>query len=287
VLSAEQDELLLQEFRKGYRSFLTAAQEHQATFGQYELHERSPAQLTANIPSTANSEGAETVPYQATVEDYLAEGQRGELWAAKTISEKRDALELLGNITNNNPIAKLTKSDARSAKATLSKLPKNRSKNPRTRNLCLADMQAVERVEKMSTRTVNGYLSAFQSFNAWAVNNGHADENVFSGLRIPQKTRDKTKQRAAFDAAQLATLFRHLTTNPDKYVNKEEHKWPTLIAMFTGARLNEVAQLHTTDIREQDGIWIIDINDDDGKMLKTAASRRIVPVHQQLLVFAT
>ncbi len=40
MLSTEHDELLLQEYRKGYRSFLTAALEQHATFAQYELNER-------------------------------------------------------------------------------------------------------------------------------------------------------------------------------------------------------------------------------------------------------
>ncbi len=283
ALPAEHDELLLQEYRKGYRSFLVAALEQHASLEQYDLHVQPTSTSAACNPSTAANETAKIVPYDAAVQEYLAEGQRGELWAAKTIAEKRDALELLGEITSKKPTAHLTKDDARLAKAVLLKLPKNRSKNRSTRDLSLSDMLLVERVEKLSTRTVNVYLSAFQSFNAWAVNNGHATDNVFLGLRVPQKTRDKTKQRASFDTAQLAVLFRHLTTNPDNLVNKDDHKWPTLIAMFTGARLNEVAQLHISDIRLHDGMWYIDINDDDGKMLKTSASRRPVPVHQQLL----
>jgi len=45
------------------------------------------------------------------------------MWAAKTISEKRDALDLLDMITNNKPTAQLTKADGRLAKNMLSKLP--------------------------------------------------------------------------------------------------------------------------------------------------------------------
>lgn len=275
--------MLLQEYRKGYRSFLIAALEQHATFEQYDFKERPSAAVAPNSLSTAGSAVAEVVPYSIAVQEYLAEGQKGGLWVAKTISEKRDALQLLGQITSNKPISLLTKADARLAKAVLSKLPKNRSKNPRTRDLSLAEMLAVEGVPKVAARTINAYVSAFQSFARWAVNNGHANENVFANTRVQIKTRDRSKQRAAFDATQLNVMFQHLTSNPDNLVNKDDHRWPTLIAMFTGARLNEVAQLHTSDIRQHEGIWCIDINDDDGKMLKTSASRRLVPVHQQLL----
>jgi len=272
VLSAEHDRLLLQEYRKGYRSFLAAALEQHTSLEQYELIER-----------TTTSEDAKVVPYGAAVQEYLSEGQRGELWAAKTISEKRDALELLGLITDNKPMAHLTKADARKAKEVVSMLPKNRSKDHRTRNLSLADMLVVEGVDKLTTRTVNAYLSAFQSFATWAVNNGHGTENVFTGTRLPSKTRDKTKLRDPFSPAQLRLLFRHLTVNPDNLVRKEDHRWPTLIAMFTGARLNEVAQLHVSDIKHLEGVWCIDINDDAGKALKNSSSQRLIPIHQALL----
>lgn len=283
TLTPEQDELLLQEYRKGYRSFLVAALEQHAAFEQYALKDNPTATSSVHSVSTASSVLGDVVPYSVVVQEYLAEGQRGALWAAKTVSEKRDALELLGKITKNKPTSLLTKADARMAKTVLSKLPKNRTKNRLTRDLSLTDMLTVEGVPKIAARTVNAYVSAFQSFARWAVNNGHANENVFANTRVQIKTRDRSKQRAAFDATQLNVMFQHLTSNPDNLVNKDDHKWPTLIAMFTGARLNEVAQLHTSDIRQHEGIWCIDINDDDGKMLKTSASRRLVPVHRQLL----
>lgn len=242
-LSVEKDALLLAEIQKGYRSFLVAALEYNGTLENYDIGQASTnatLKPTGPNPKPAEEEG-EVVAYAVAMQDYLSEGQRGELWAAKTISEKTDALELLGAITGNKPTAHLTKADARMAKGVLVQLPKNRSKDPRTRDLSLSDMLAVEGVPKLATRTVNAYLSAFQSFVTWAVNNGHASENVFSGTRLPSKTRDKSSQREAFDAAQLGLMFKHLVSNPDNLVGKDDHKWPTLIAMFTGARLNEVA----------------------------------------------
>ena len=285
TLTVEQDELLLQEFRKGYRSFLASAQQYCDTLDSYDL--APPNDSTQQSIDTTQLQGSDTRPkliaYETSVHEYLTEGQRGELWAAKTISEKTDALKLLGTITDSKPLARLTKDDARKVKEVVAALPKNRSKDIRTRNLSLSDMLLVEGIDKLSTRTVNAYLSAFQAFATWAANNGHASENVFTGTRLANKTRDKTKRRDAFTPEQLRLLFKHLTTNPENLVRKEDHKWPTLIAMFTGARLNEVAQLHITDIKQLDAIWCIDINDDAGKALKNASSQRIVPIHKALI----
>ena len=284
-LTAGQEVQLRTEIKRGYRSFLDAALQYHASLDRYELSEPSNT-ATASVPEQspiASYSAAPEATYKSAVQEYMAEGQRGGLWAAKTISEKSDALDLLGQITGDKPTAQLTKADARFAKAVLSKLPKNRSKDPRTRDLPLSDMLAVEGIQKIAARTVNAYVSAFQSFARWAVHNGHATENVFANTRVQIKTRGRSKQRAAFEPPELRLMLKHLVSNPDNLVKKDDHKWPTLIAMFTGARLNEVAQLHTRDIRQHDGLWCIDINDDDGKMLKTAASRRLVPVHQKLL----
>ena len=67
TLIPEQDELLLQEYRKGYRSFLTAALEQHATFEQYDFKERPSAAVAPNSLSTAGSAVAEVVPYSIAV----------------------------------------------------------------------------------------------------------------------------------------------------------------------------------------------------------------------------
>jgi integrase len=56
--------------------------------------------------------------------------------------------------------------------------------------------------------------------------------------------------------------------------------WIPLLALFTGARMGELCQLQPTDIREEDGLWGIDINDDKGKSVKTSASVRWVPTQR-------
>lgn len=61
--------------------------------------------------------------------------------------------------------------------------------------------------------------------------------------------------------------------------------WGPLIAVLGGGpRINEVSQLHLSDIKKTDaGTWFIDFNQDTkDKKLKNAASRRQVPLHPLL-----
>jgi integrase len=60
--------------------------------------------------------------------------------------------------------------------------------------------------------------------------------------------------------------------------------WLPLLGLFTGARLEEIGQSLVEDIREENGVWLLDINAQGGdKSLKTKGSRRKVPLHPELI----
>lgn len=86
-----------------------------------------------------------------------------------------------------------------------------------------------------------------------------------------------------FEQADLIALF-----ETDDYRNRQfktpSEYWLPVLALFTGARLNELCQLTASDIGKREGVDTINILDDEaGKRLKTAASRRIVPIHSKLI----
>lgn len=131
---------------------------------------------------------------------------------------------------------------------------------------------------------MNVYLGHMQHFFGWAVNNGYAAENVFHGLRLKRKARGSDEGRNAFTTDQLRLMFTHLTHPASPLVKKDVHKWPPLVAMFTGMRLNEVAQLEVQDVELFDSVWCINVtpDGDNHKRLKNASSKRRVPVHHRL-----
>lgn len=61
--------------------------------------------------------------------------------------------------------------------------------------------------------------------------------------------------------------------------------WLPIIALLSGARLGELAQLRVADLRQdpETGIWFFDIGTAGGRRVKTASSIRTVPVHPELL----
>jgi integrase len=59
--------------------------------------------------------------------------------------------------------------------------------------------------------------------------------------------------------------------------------WLPWLALYTGARLEELGQLRTADIRREDGVHRLTIEPGDGKQIKTKSSRRRVPLHPELV----
>jgi integrase len=274
-------ELFRMEIQRGYRSFLEATLGHNASFDRYDL--RAPSIVAVQAPTDISPTMDNSELLLDVSEAYLSEGRRAGIWRPKTLMEKQDALELLREVIGNKPVSSVSKHDARKMKDVLFKLPKNRTKNAATRTLSLAQMLTIEDVERMSSRTLNGYLSHYQHFMGWAEKQGHCAVNVFEGLRVAKTTTVAADERRPFNAAQLRCLYEHLTENPEGLVKKDDHKWPVLIGMFSGARLNEIAQLLVTDVVQRDSVWCFDFNDEGDKALKNASSRRVVPIHQQLL----
>lgn len=85
-----------------------------------------------------------------------------------------------------------------------------------------------------------------------------------------------------FDLADLIALFESEDCKQNKFKTASDY-WLPVLGLFTGARLNELCQLTTTDVGQHDGVETISILDEELKRLKTEASRRIIPIHSKLI----
>lgn len=74
-----------------------------------------------------------------------------------------------------------------------------------------------------------------------------------------------------------------MIANEKGLIKKDYQKWGPLIAIYTGARLNEIAQLRLDDIKHEGDFYYFDLNEnDDDARLKNEASARRVPIHSKL-----
>ncbi|BBC41570.1 tyrosine recombinase XerC [Photobacterium damselae subsp. piscicida] len=137
-------------------------------------------------------------------------------------------------------------------------------------------------------KTQKETLAAVKQFVKWLKLQNVLSTSPFDGVIIKQPTIKASEERQRWSHDALARLFRHdnFKTIPNELTPqaKREDFWIPLILLFSGARTGEICQLMTRDIIQHNGTWCIDINDrGEDRHLKTAASKRFVPIHHKLI----
>jgi len=214
-------------------------------------------------------------------EEYYEEMKLTGVWSPKRSAISR-FIEIAGDIT----VDTLSHSTARKYKRTLLKLPANMRKDPRYRDLSIMEILKLEKVKPIAINTVNNNISSVVALMSWARKHGFIPENYFEGLKVQNKKKAQD-ERKPFSNGDLKKIF-----NSDLYLQETKDStfryWVPLLGLFTGARINELCQLHVADIKYESGMWCMDINDESNdsknpKKLKNLASARVIPIHPQLI----
>lgn len=167
-------------------------------------------------------------------------------------------------------------------------------------------LKAIEEGKKDSSKCIKSktlkcnYLSKIKTLYEYALKRKYITENTFDQINLPVAINNSSPNNkySAFTTKQLNALFNmplYRGSNPKikrgwynkagTTIIKDEHYWFPLIGLFTGARINEIAQLRISDIKycENFDIYYFDINEEEDKHLKRPASVRHIPIHSKLL----
>lgn len=220
------------------------------------------------------------------IREYRAvrEAEHGEESTRRKYSHIFKALEeVLGA---DKPIAEITRADCRAVVSLLREVPSSAAK--KYPGLSLKDAVEAGRRDGASVlapNTVASYLQNLSAIFNWAVREDILPKNPAQGMA--GKGRANVKRRG-FAPAELRTLFAALAPfraeTPSRF-------WVPALAVFSGARLNELCQLAASDVGEADGTAFMDFSEFDAdtgervqdRSLKTDASDRRVPLHDDLI----
>ncbi len=213
--------------------------------------------------STASTQGKAS--FESVIQAWAKERQP----RARTVAHMRRVANLLSDLVGKSHMDMIAKSDVITFK-----------------NHLLEDDN--------SAANINIYLSLLRTLFNYAIGEDLLSSNPALGIKVTSTSSAKNA-RLPFDGTALNKIF----TSP-VYTNHarplggkgEAAYWIPLIALFTGARLEEIAQLRTEDIQNrtfrnssdiETSCWVIHITDEaEGQRLKNTSSRRIVPIHKTL-----
>ncbi len=225
------------------------------------------------------------------------EAQRTKEWSPKLQDDYRIWTDLFIELQGDRPITDYKKPDAREFKAALMGLPSNRNKKSQTIGLSTREAIEVARVHglpTLSVSTINKALSRLQATWVWA--DKQLDEDVpeiFGSMKLAATKRPRD-EADPFSVDQLRTIFRsplftgcksqsHRTEPGHTDMSGTSWFWLPLLALWTGARLNELCQLRIDDVDQDKGIPFLHLREGDETQRMKGNKSRIVPIHPELV----
>ena len=218
----------------------------------------------------------------------------------KTAEKAERAIKTLHESFGNVPISDINSVKVNLFKKQLRQLPTRRKQLERFRNKSfhklveMGENGLIKDKEKLTLTSINDTIGYLATFFKWTTQNGYTGRNFFEGVKISVgKKRHVRDERARYSDKQIAMLFK--AENYLKYTirkNNIAYYWVPLIGLFSGCRINEICGLYLDNVIKLKGketgrdIWCFNLLEESNrpdKRLKTASSRRFVPIHDEIL----
>lgn len=239
----------------------------------------TPSLNLHNHPTYSPQQQPETtIAFSDLVERYIEENQT---WRGKTKHENQAIYALFIRVMDDMPLSRITRMVVSDYKRILLKLPPCLNLNKRYRNMPIRKVLKENHQRTISPTTVNKHLVRLSTIFKYAVHNGLMQNNPATEMQIKTNKRDD-ELRAAYSKDDLNKLFKSENYLNDSHQHSYQF-WVPILGLYSGARLEEICQLHLYDIRKEDGVWVMDINDDGEKRIKTKSSKRLIPLHPFLV----
>jgi len=265
------------------------------TIGEYTVDLETPEQERQAINELLQSEpmqqssSSSNVLLSEVVEKFCANQEliQGN-WTKKTAKENRATFALFIRIVGDEVFLSLKHEQLQDFKAKFLKLPANINKLKDYRDKTISEILQMPNVTPMARNTQNKKLNCISSLFKWSVFNDFTDKNYAELLPIGKDKNPQGKVNP-FEDEELKALFESQEYQEQKF-RQEHYYWVPLIALYTGARLNEVCQLrlkdikHLKNLKQIEDLYVFDFNDgEEDQSVKNCDSNRITPIHSKLI----
>jgi len=216
------------------------------------------------------------------IEPFIADKRREER-TEKYCGALRDAITSLIDIIGDIPANKINRDYVRMFVDGFRRLPSNRSRSPRYRNLTVKELLSMPIPEEdlVSKATFNNNLQKLSTFALWLKKEKILEgDNPFSDFFV-----DLGKARYQWNALTIDEIQKIFHPDTYKYdPDRPSHYWVPLITSHSGSRIEEICCMNKTDIIRTDDIWCYRLFEDaDDKSSKNAGSERLVPIHKRII----
>ena len=206
--------------------------------------------------------------------------------ATDTITESKHTLRLLLGIVGDVPVDQIKAPQIRKFWEGVRWWPSNASVMPRYKGLSVAEIIERGRKEDVpmpSPHTMNKHRQRLSVFFTGLIDADLIVKSPLKGTGPEIDTSTDLETGRPFTDFELGQIFDPLRFLP--WAKSSPHRfWGPMLGLYTGARVNEVAQLYVADVRQVSGVWgVFFWKNARSQKIKTKSSIRFVPLAQPLL----
>lgn len=260
-----------------------------------------PVTAAVRLPTRLVPKRGSGIRVNEAAKGYVAEKtvpRRG-AWTGQTAGQARATLRFFEEFTSNRPLAEISRADVAKFLTNLASLDAGYGRRSAYKRMTFRELLKAFPATNgtgIGNRALNRHADFVASMFDWAIRDGKfTGENPAKGhhrAAEPDEGGEEASRRpfTIEELNQLLTGALYLAPRKER-IAPNQHSvdtalaWLIPIALFSGMRLDEICGLRVCDIALEGEIFYFDLASHEGRRLKTAAARRKVPVHSELIRF--
>ena len=238
-------------------------------------------------------ESKEIITLKTAFENFIANTSISQKWSSSTM----DLVNIVGNIlfkffSPSKDIAAISRDDLLKFRNTLALIPTKLNQKAKYKDKNLEQIIHIGKNDpKLSQVTIQKYMIRVIQFFKYCYNSDYISKSIINDLNVKVEINPMERKVLPYSKVEANTIFKivqnfkETNTTPSKRISANDLYYITMIAAYSGMRINEIVQLRAHDIVYHNNVLCFSINRDDDKSTKNINSIRLVPVHSKLIEF--
>lgn len=195
------------------------------------------------------------------------------------------SLAFLLHITGDIPVCEITKTHILATFELIKQFPSNPRREVRFKDKSIAEILELTKDEPkkpMAPGTLQARLSHYKAFfSALLKEPDKLTVSPVAAADLRFTTARNAQSERVFSTEDLEKIFDPATFSA--WAKLPHRWWVPMLALYTGARVQELSQLRVADVMQMSGIWTLRIRSYGANTVKSEGSNRDVPVAAALI----
>ena len=242
-------------------------------------------------PSQKKIESREIITLKTAFENFTANTSVSQKWSSSTM----DLVKIVGNILfkffhPSKDITTISRDDLLKFRNTLAHIPTKLNQKAKYKDKSLEQIIRIGKNDaKLSQVTIQKYMIRVVQFFKYCYNSDYISKSIVNDQNVKVEINPMERKVLPYSKEEANAIFKivqnfkETNKSPSKRISANDLYYITMIAAYSGMRINEIVQLRARDIVQQNNVFCFSVNRDDGKSTKNINSIRLVPVHSKLI----